>query len=226
MSDSGSLTPVPPSKPPAARSPAAEPPEIRVVDKRWWAQGEETQAEEPSVKPSYVEELERQLSEKDTLLQSYIAKYREAADEFEESRVRLRREAAKDVERGIRGILAELLEVVDNLDRAIDAARQTAPEDALVQGVEMVRDQFLAKLRGFGVTRLESQGQPFDPARHDAVTTVPVTEPAQDSQILGVIKEGYVIGDEVLRPASVAVGRLASPEGQESPPADSEPSRT
>ena len=226
MSDSGPLTPVPPSKPPAARSPAAEPPEIRVVDKRWWAQGEETQAEEPSVKPSYVEELERQLSEKDVLLQSHIAKYREAADEFEESRVRLRREVAKDVERRIRGILAELLEVVDNLDRAIDAARQTAPQDALVQGVEMVRDQFLAKLRGFGVTRLESQGQPFDPTRHDAVTTVSVTEPAQDSQILGVIKEGYVIGDEVLRPASVAVGRLASPEGQESSPADSEPSRT
>ena len=226
MSDSGSLTPVPPSKPPAARSPAAEPPELRVVDKRWWAQGEKTQAEEPSLKPSYVEELERQLSEKDTLLQSYIAKYREAANEFEESRVRLRREVAKDVERGIRGILAEMLEVIDNLDRAIDAARQTAPKDALVHGVEMVRDQFLAKLRGFGVTRLESQGQLFDPARHDAVTTVSVTEPAQDSQILGVIKEGYVIGDEVLRPASVAVGRLASPEGQESPPADSEPSRT
>ena len=226
MSDSSSVTPEPPSKPPAARSPEAQPPEIRVVDKRWWAQGEETQAEEPSVKPSYVEELERQLSEKDTLLQSYIAKYREAADEFEESRVRLRREVAKDVERGIRGILAELLEVVDNLDRAIDAARQTAPQDALVQGVEMVRDQFLAKLRGFGVTRLESQGQPFDPARHEAVTTVSVTEPAQDSQIVGVIKEGYVIGDEVLRPASVAVGRLASPEGQESSPADSEPSRT
>ncbi len=74
---------MPPSKPPAARSPEAEAPELRVVDKRWWAQGEETQAEEPSVKPSYVEELERQLSEKDTLLQSYIAKYREAADEFE-----------------------------------------------------------------------------------------------------------------------------------------------
>ena len=221
MSDSGSRTPVPPSK-----LPAAEPPELRVVDKRWWAQSEKTQAEEPSLKPSYVEELERQLSEKDTLLQSYIAKYREAANEFEESRVRLRREVAKDVERGIRGILAEMLEVIDNLDRAIDAARQTAPKDALVHGVEMVRDQFLAKLRGFGVTRLESQGQLFDPARHDAVTTVSVTEPAQDSQILGVIKEGYVMGDEVLRPASVAVGRLASPEGQESPPADSEPSRT
>lgn len=226
MSDSGPLTPFPPSKPPAARSPETEPPEIRVVDKRWWAKGEEAQAEEPSLKPSYVEDLERQLSEKDTRLQSYIAKYKEAANEFEESRVRLRREVAKDVERGIRGILAELLDVVDNLDRAIDAARQTAPQDALVHGVEMVRNQFLAKLRGFGVTRLESQGQIFDPARHDAVTTVPVTEPAQDSQILGVIKEGYVIGDEVLRPASVAVGRLASPEGQESPPADSEPSRT
>ena len=123
---------------------------MKVVDRRWWARGDDGSAPEPSgrSKPTYVEELERQLAEKDRIAQEYIAKYRQAASEFEESRLRLRREISKDIERGRREILADLLEVVDNLDRAIDAARQAASPDALLQGVEMVRRQFLAKLEG------------------------------------------------------------------------------
>ncbi len=88
--------------------------------------------------------------------QEYIAKYRQAASEFEESRLRLRREISKDIERGRREILADLLEVVDNLDRAIDAAGKAASPEALLQGVEMVRRQFLSKLEGLGVKRIET----------------------------------------------------------------------
>lgn len=187
-------------------------PAIRVVDRRWWARGEGERdaaaAEAPSLKPSYVEALERQLAEKDALLQATIAKYREAASEFDTTRARLRKEVAKDVERGRRTLLVELLEIVDNLDRAIDAARGAGTNVALLQGVELVRQQFLVKLDGFGVTRIEAVGRPFDPARHDAVTTVPVTDPAQDHVVLGIVKQGYAIGDEVLRPAQVAVGQL------------------
>ena len=80
-------------------------------------------------------------------------------------------------------MLAELLDVVDNLDRAIDAARSNAAAgriDTLLQGVDMVRRQFLAKLEGFGVTRIEAAGQPFDPPLHEAITTVPAASPDQD----------------------------------------------
>lgn len=189
-----------------------EEPAIRVVDRRWWAQpdGQATAAEAPSLKPSYVEQLERQLAEKDELLQATIAKYRAAAAEFDDARARLRKELSKDVERGRRAMLGELLEVVDNLDRAIEAARERGTNDALLQGVELVHQQFLATLRGFGVARIAALDQPFDPARHEAVTTVPVTDPARDHVVLGVIKHGYTIGDEVLRPAQVAVGRLST----------------
>src|SRR3990172_2937053 len=105
---------------------------IRVIDRRWWAQSEgKSAAEAPSLKPSYVEELERQLAEKDQQLQATIARYRSASAEFEEARARLRKEVAKDVERGRRSMIVELLEVVDNLDRALDAARDAGPGDAL-----------------------------------------------------------------------------------------------
>src|SRR6188508_3336335 len=123
---------------------------VKVVDRRWWARGDDgaAPAADRSSKPTYVEELERQLAEKDRIAQEYIAKYRQAAAEFEESRLRLRREISKDIERSRREILADLLDVVDNLDRAIDAAGKAASPDALLQGVEMVRRQFLSKLEG------------------------------------------------------------------------------
>lgn len=183
-------------------------PAVRVVDRRWWAQGDGAPAsEEPSLKPSYVEELERRLAEKDAELAATIAKYREAAAEFDDARARLRKEVAKDVERGRRTFVLELLDVVDNLDRAVDAAREAGATDALGKGVELVHQQFLAKLEGFGVVRIDALGRPFDPALHEAVTTVPVDDPTRDHVVVGVIRHGYTTGDEVLRPALVAVGQ-------------------
>jgi len=189
---------------------------VKVVDRLWWANQENANASTaaataaPSLKPTYVEELEQKLAEKDKQLQDAIARYRGASAEFDESRLRIRREIAKDIERGRREILADLLDVVDNLDRALDAARSnTAPDriDTLLQGVELVRRQFLAKLEGFGVTRIESEGQKFDPALHDAVSAVPAATPDQDGTIVGVVRHGYRIGDDVLRPAAVAVAQ-------------------
>jgi molecular chaperone GrpE len=181
---------------------------VKVVDRRWWARGDDGDAPAArSSKPTYVEELEQQLAEKDRTAQEYIAKYRQAANEFEESRLRLRREITKDIERGRREILADLLEVVDNLDRAIDAARQSPSPDALLQGVEMVRRQFLSKLEGLGVKRIDLAGAEFDPLRHEAVSTVPASNPEDDGRVVGVVRHGYTIGGDVLRPASVAVAK-------------------
>ena len=183
---------------------------VKVVDRRWWVnQDNEAPREDTrgSGKPTYVEELERQIAEKDKQIQEYLAKYRGAAAEFEEARLRLRREISKDIERSRRDILAELLEVVDNLDRALDATRQGGSLDALVQGVEMVRRQFLQKLEGFGVKRIESDQQPFDPTLHEAISSVPAQSPDQDGLVVGTVRTGYRIGDEVLRPAAVAVAK-------------------
>jgi molecular chaperone GrpE len=182
---------------------------VKVVDRRWWARGEGAAAptEDRSAKPSYVQELEQKLAEKDRQLQDAIGRYRQASNEFEESRIRLRREISKDVERGRREILADLLEVVDNLDRAIDSAHQTASQEALLQGIEMVRRQFLAKLEGLGVKRIDAIGQPFDPALHEAISAVPASTPEQEGQVVGVVRNGYRIGDDILRPAAVAVAK-------------------
>jgi molecular chaperone GrpE len=181
--------------------------DLKVTDRRWWARGEENPdaAAEPKLKPTYIEELEARLATKDAEIQQLLTKYRGAADEFDQARARLRKEISKDVERGRRQMLISFLEVLDNLDRALSAAGDSA--DPVVQGVALVRQQFLSTLEGFGVTRVDPLGQPFDPARHEAVSTTAVTPGASDGQIVGVIRPGYVMGDDVLRPAMVAVAR-------------------
>ena len=185
---------------------------VKVVDRRWWVNPDASETREDtrgSGKPTYVEELERQLAEKDRQVQEYLSKYRAAASEFEDARLRLRREVSKDIERSRRDILVEMLEILDNFDRAIESARQGGSHDALLQGVEMVHRQFLAKLEGFGVKRIEADGRPFDPALHEAISSVPVTAAEQDGLVVGTVRSGYRIGDEVLRPAAVAVAKAS-----------------
>ena len=190
-------------------------PQVRVVDRRWWARADaETAAEEPVRKPSYVEDLERQLADSAAQLQQVLNDHRRAVDEFEQVKARIRRDVGREVERSRRTMLADLLEVIDNLDRAIASAGDPAGVATLGRGVELVREQFLAKLAAYGVAKVPAEGQPFDAQRHEAVTTTAVSSPDADGLVLAVLKEGYAIGDELLRPAAVVVGAFTPPEQQ------------
>ena len=185
---------------------------VKVVDRRWWANTDASAASSSegsatSLKPTYVEQLEQQVAEKDKQIQEYLTKYRQASSEFDEMRLRLRREISKDVERARRDVISELLEVLDNLERALDASRQSPSPEALLQGIDMVRRQFLSKLENIGVKPIESIGARFDPSLHEAISTVPAASADQDGTVIGVVRQGYRIGDEVLRPAAVAVAK-------------------
>jgi molecular chaperone GrpE len=190
---------------------------VKVVDRRWWARDADgdpqASAQGSSLKPTYVEELERTVAEKDKQVQEYLSKYRQAAQEFEDARARMRKELARDAERNRREVLVSLLDVLDNLDRAVESARQagTRPDDPLLQGVDLVRRQFLAKLEGFGIRRIDTEGASFDPLLHEAVSAVPVDDASHEGRIVGVVRSGYRIGDEVLRPALVAVAKSSQP---------------
>jgi molecular chaperone GrpE len=182
--------------------------DLKVTDRRWWARGdaEAPVAEEPKLKPTYLEELEARLAAKDAELHQLLSKYRSASEEFDAARARLRKEVAKDVERGRRSMLVSFVEVLDNLDRALIAAADRS-SDPFVHGVSLVRQQFLSTLESLGVQRLDPLGQPFDPSKHEAVASVPVTDAAPDGHVAGVILPGYLMGEDVLRPAMVAVSR-------------------
>ena len=70
----------------------------------------------------------------------------------------------------------------------------------------------LGILEGHGVTPIAADGQPFDPNLHDALSIIPVTESNREDMVIDVVKPGYQINDEVLRPASVTVGKLTANE--------------
>ena len=186
--------------------------DIRVVDRRWWARENGGGGDAPAGKPSYVEDLERQLADKDDLLKGATARCQEAVAELERTRERLRREAEKDIGREVRRVLASFLDVVDNLDRAVAVRPPDGAgwEGSVLHGVGLVREQFLAALERHGVTRFDAAQEPFDPTRHDALSTAPVADAAQDNLVVEVVKPGYLIDGEVLRPASVTVGRCVS----------------
>ena len=183
--------------------------EVKVVDRRWWARSDtaETSGSPAASKPTYVEELEARLAEKDRILQSYVEQYKSATSEFEAARARSRREVAREVERGKRALLVDLLDIVDNLDRAIEAAQGSSTGDRLLHGVEMVRRQFLSRLDGYGISEIQALDQPFDPQQHEAVSVVPAAGDHAEDRVVGIVRRGYRIGDEVLRPAQVAVAK-------------------
>ena len=184
-------------------------PLFRVADKRHWAGGDadDDEDEEEPRKPAHVEMLERQLQEKDEKLKKTIESYRNVSEEYEASKIRLRRDAAKEIEKGRHAVLAEILGVIDNFDRALEAAKESRDYDSFLEGIELIRTQMLEKMNNFDVRRIEAKGRKFDPAVHNVVTQVPVDDPGLDGVVVGVITEGYVVGDTLLRPATVAVGK-------------------
>jgi molecular chaperone GrpE len=183
--------------------------ELKVTDRRWWAKAPNEAGEiedEPETRPSYVVELEQKLAAKDEEIQRLISQYKSASTEFDDARARLRKEVSKDVERGRRSLIVSFLEVLDNLDRALEAVPPSvAASDPFVAGVAIVRQQFLSTLEGLGVKRLDPLGQPFDPALHEAVSSVPAQPGGAPNVVVGIVRPGYLMGDEVLRPAAVAV---------------------
>jgi molecular chaperone GrpE len=187
-------------------------PQFSVNDKRFWVarsgedSGQESQATvAPSRLPTYIERLEEQLQEKDRLLRTHIADIR---GEQEELRRRLARELEQRLELATGNLLADFLPVLDNLDRALQSAAQQPNLDALLEGIHLVRAQFLNILARHGLQPLDRGGQPFDPRLDEAMTTVEVTDPCQHNLVLQEWEKGYTLHGNVLRPAKVAVGKL------------------
>jgi molecular chaperone GrpE len=207
--------PIEPQTPPEAAASAAQEagdrPQFNVIDKRFWAahEGGENQEAEAATStlrvPTYVEQLQEQLQEKDRLLKAHIAQTRQ---EQEELRRRLTRDLEQRVEIAAGELLSDFLPVLDNLDRALQSAATQPSLEALLEGIRLVRTQFLNVLGRHGLKPLERQGQAFDPSLDEAVTTTQVEDPRQHNLVLQEWEKGYTLHDKVLRPAKVAVGKM------------------
>jgi molecular chaperone GrpE len=130
--------------------------------------------------------------------------------EFDNYRKRMLRQFDEVKRYAATELVADLLPGLDNLERALHAARQDAtPASAqIAEGVGMVLKQFKEALARVGVQELQAQGEVFDPTRHEAIEVVPVP-PHQDGRIVEEVQRGYMVHDRLLRPAKVVVGKAA-----------------
>ena len=192
-------------------------PKVRVNDRRRIRLGEEEEGEgpsaeeAPSVKPTYVEELEARTRAAEQQARDVQARFEQVRAELkretDELRQRLTRNADERVAREKAAFISALLPVIDNLQRAVEAAEAGGgSQESLLDGLRGTISGFENVLTQIGAEPIEALAQPFDPELHEAVDTVEV-EPALDGQVIKQYGRGYRLGNQLLRPARVQVGR-------------------
>ncbi len=126
--------------------------------------------------------------------------------DFENFRRRTLKEKADLIKNGTEGAMRDLLPVVDDFERALDAIGKGGDLDSLKQGVELIYNKFVKFLESQHVTAIESTGKDFDTDVHEAVTMFPAPDPSMKGKVIDTTIKGYMINDKVLRHAKVVVG--------------------
>ena len=156
------------------------------------------------------EQLEEALREK--------AQFRAMAQRAQADLINYRRRAAEEREELARTanlqLLLKMLSVADNLNRALETVPGDADASGWLEGVRLVQRSLEHILESEGVTKIETEGQPFDPWEHEAVFSEE-TPDAQEGLIVRIIRDGYKLHDRVLRAAQVSVSKAPELERQQ-----------
>lgn len=151
-----------------------------------------------------IQRLREALQAKTQEAEEHRERYLRGAAEFDNARKRAAREREDYTRYANEALLRELLPVLDNFSRALQAARSEAGAAAVIAGVELIQRELLRVLEKFGVTPFDSVGQPFDPERHEAVARVPAAGQPEGT-VVNETARGYLLSGRVLRPAMVTV---------------------
>jgi molecular chaperone GrpE len=155
-----------------------------------------------------VNELEERLAALEAERDEYLNDLKRVAADFENYRKRAARDQESLVARAHERLVKELLPVLDDLERALEAARDSGTR-SVEEGVRLVHRELKAALEREGLAEIETNGS-FDPHVHEALLTQP--SEAEEGSVLEVLQKGYKLGDRVLRPARVVV---AAPQSEE-----------
>jgi molecular chaperone GrpE len=177
-------------------------------------------ASEPAAGPSpeggpgaAPDDRDRRLAEQAARIDELSRAYAALLEDNKAFRQRTEREKARVIEAERASVAQALLEAADDLERALAAVSGSGDEggalDALVAGVRLSLGGIHKRISEVGAVRISVAGQPFDPRLAEAVDTVAVATAEQDGVVLQEVRAGWRIGDKVLRPARVRVGRLA-----------------
>ena len=177
-------------------------PEVE-VDEKLQAEEDIDQPELPEEQPeNQIEELQQKLS---TLGEQLLREQAEMQN--------VRRRAQRDIESAHKYALekfaSELLSVVDNLERAIEAIdAEDEAQKAVAEGLELTLKTFIDVLAKYNVEAVDPEGQPFDAELHQAVSTVPNND-VEPNTVINVFQKGYTLNGRLIRPAMVVVSTSA-----------------
>jgi molecular chaperone GrpE len=153
--------------------------------------------------------LEEKLAAKERELADLRDRYLRLAADFDNFRKRSAKERAEQQKFALEHLSRQLLEGIDNLERARSHA-DASDKDTLLEGVHLVENMILQTLEKFGIRRFSALGQPFDPAYHEAIQEVSTTD-APAGAIVFEIQKGYTYHDRLLRPARVVLSKGPPP---------------
>jgi molecular chaperone GrpE len=182
--------------------------DFQVIDKRQFLNldtiEKETIPKEKPRYPSYVEELMARMAETERRFQE---KKQQIDEEISRTKARLESDFERKIEREKQKIILPFLEVMDNLQRALDSASQAGKVEHLLEGLQMTANLFRSKLQAMGVEAIPALNQPFDPNLEQAIGTIKVKDAAGDGVVVEEVQSGYCMNGQLLRPAQVRVGR-------------------
>ena len=160
-----------------------------------------------------IDSLKARITELEEENSSLKEQYLRKQAEFENFRKRMTKEKADAIAYANQQLLQDIIQIIDDFERAIRSSEESRDFDAFHDGVAMIEKQFTSMLeRKWGLTRFDSEGEEFDPQKHEAVTTEEV-EDGDTTQVLEEYQKGYFLHDRVLRSAKVKVSVPKSSEG-------------
>ena len=152
------------------------------------------------------EDLEKKIADLEAQIEHEKTEYLYLMADFENFRKRTLKEKADLIKNGAEGAMRDLLPVVDDFERALDAISKGGDIDSLKEGVDLIYNKFVKYLESQHVTAIESTGKDFDTDVHEAVTMFPAPDPSMKGKVIDTTIKGYMINDKVLRHAKVVVG--------------------
>lgn len=126
--------------------------------------------------------------------------------EFDNFRKRTIKEKADIIKSGGERVLTDLLPLVDDFERAMQALHLAEDKDAVVEGMDLIHAKFVQFLQVHGIKEIEALGQPFDADKFEAITTVPVPDESKKGIIIDCVQKGYALNDKIIRYPKVIVG--------------------
>jgi molecular chaperone GrpE len=138
--------------------------------------------------------------------ESYLDDLRRLQADFDNYRKRTLREQTARAASASQALVARLLPVLDNFELAVSSAERSRDFDRMLKGVEMVFGELREVLEAEGLVRIEAEGKPFDPERHEAVIAVE-EEDTEPGMVVDIVRAGYELRGKVLRPAMVKVAK-------------------